>query len=107
MIEVTKHQLALQDLLEKLPNYNTAYAEKELSNILEEYRSILNSLQNINEDLRRNTKGHFSEISGIEREIHNTKWAKSDKARDLAFNDARKHLESDIQALIHLIRRSQ
>ncbi len=105
MIDFKELQISLSDLLSKLPNYNSAYAEEELSYILTNYKKILDTVHNINENLKRNTNLYYSEISSLESEIHNSKWGKSTKSKNDSFNSARNGLESDIQALLSLIDR--
>jgi hypothetical protein len=91
-------------LIEGLPNYNSNYGGHELSGILSQYKSILDAVNQTNEDYKRNTNLYYTEISGIELGISQSHYAKSQKRKDEAFSDARNGLKSDIEALANLIK---
>lgn len=91
-------------LVDNLPHYNSNYAGHELSGILSQYKSILDAVNQTNEDYKRNTKLYYTEIWGIEVSISQSSDAKSQKRKNEGFSDARNGLKSDIEALAHLIK---
>lgn len=91
-------------LIENLPHYNSDYARHELPGILSQYKSILDVVNQTNEDYKRNTNLYYTEIWSIEFSISQSQDAKSQKRRDGAFSVARNGLKSDIEALAHLIK---
>ena len=97
------HHDKLLLLIDRLPQYNTPRGVDELSNIFLEYKSILDIVNNTDDNLKRNTSLYYSEITNIEFNIKQSQYAKSKKQKDLAFNDAVSGLKSDIGALATLI----
>ena len=91
-------------LLDIFPRHNSLSSANELSNILREYKSILDTVNKTSEDYKRNTNMYYTEISDIEFDIKQSQQAKSQRQKQESFNDAINHLRDDISALASLIK---
>lgn len=99
-----QHYDKLLTLIDQLPRHNTSYGVDNISNILFQYKSILDAVNQTDDDYKRNTNLHYSEIGGIEHNIHQSQYARSQRQKDQAFSDAVSGLQSDIDALARLIK---
>lgn len=98
-----QHYDKLLSLINQLPRHNSSRSVGELSTIFSNYKSILNSVNQTDDDYRRNTKSYYEEISRIQSDIQGAQKGKSQKQKDKAFFDAISGLELDIEALADLI----
>lgn len=89
-------------LLSRLPDYNISKTRNELSKILTEFIAILEII-NKGGGYRRKTNRYYTEISNIEKKIHNAKEAKSEFEKDHAFLEALETLKTNIKELAALI----
>jgi hypothetical protein len=94
----------LLSLIDQLPRHNTSYGVDKISNILSQYKSILDAVNQTDDDYQRNTNLYYSEIRGIEHNIHQSQYARSQRQKEQAFSDAVSGLQSDIDALARLIK---
>lgn len=94
----------LLELTKTLPVNNSITEAKRLSGILDKYKTILETVNQSSEELKRQTNLYYTEISRIENDINNSIVAKSKRQRDIAFYDAVKGLRSDMTALSRLIK---
>lgn len=77
-----KYYDKLITLIESLPQYNSIRGAHELSSILSQYKSILDAVNQTNEDYKRNTNLYYTEIGGIELSISQSQYAKSQRRKD-------------------------
>jgi hypothetical protein len=86
-------------LIDQLSGRPSSFDEGKLSTILSQYQSILRTVYETNDYYKRNTQLFFSEIDGIQKNIHQSKWASSEIKKNQALADAISGLESDIISL--------
>lgn len=99
-----QHYDKLLSLLDQLPRHNSSYGTDKLSDLLSHYKSILDTVNQTDDDYKRNTNLYYTEINGIEHNIHQSQYAKSQKQKDQSFYDAVNGLQSDMDALARLIK---
>lgn len=98
-----QHYDKLLSLINQLPRHNSSRSVGELSTIFSNYKSILNSVNQTDDDYSRNTNSYLTEISRIQSDIQGAQNGKSQKQKDKAFFDAISGLQLDIEALADLI----
>lgn len=98
-----QHHDKLLSLIKQLPQYNFPGSANELSKILSAYKSILDTVNQIDDDYERNTNPYYSEISRIQSDIQGIRSSKSQRQKDQSFSYAVSGLRSDMEALADLI----
>lgn len=91
-------------LVDSLPIHNSQRSVEQLYKIFDDYKSILNIVNETNADLKRDTDMHYSELNDIQSEIEQSKNSKSQKQKDESFRDAINHLRDDISSLAEIIK---
>ena len=94
----------LTSLLDTFPIHNSQRSADQLFKILSKYKSILDVVNKTNDDLKRNTNMHYSELDDIEFDIKQSQHANSQKQKDQSFKEAIGHLHDDISSLASLIK---
>ena len=94
----------LTALLDTFPTHNSQRGIDKLSKIFTEYKSILDVVNKTNDDLKRNTNMHYTELDDIMFDIKQSQLAKSQKQKDQSFKEAIDHLHDDISSLARLIK---
>lgn len=96
----------LTRLLECLPENNTYKSSSELNLILDKYTKVLNYLNGFNEAYKRATNIYFTGITNIRDNINQSVSANTFEEKNIAFNQAKCELKSDLYALAILIQPS-
>lgn len=95
----------LQLLLDAMPRHSSAYSREQLIRILAEFKTIQSALHHTSDDYKNKTAVYVTEVRVIEQLLktagHN---GQKRKAKDEAFNQAKRSMESLIVALAKLIR---
>ena len=101
---MTQNYDKLMLLLYSLPEYNTAITRDKLSDQISDYKSILDIVNQTNDDYNRNTNVFYSGINSMEKNLYYARQAKTEIEKDQAFMNAVKSLRSYIKALSAVIK---
>jgi hypothetical protein len=99
-----EHFNHLLSLVDSLPNFDSTRSYSELNIILREYTKTLDWVNSYNEICKRNTNVYYTDISEIRDNIQRSLSASSNNHKYIAFDEARKALKSNIEALATLIK---
>lgn len=104
---MTEELQKLDILVNSLPATDSARSYSQLNVVLSKYTSILNYINSYNEEFKRATSLYYNDIPAIRDNIEYSLYSSSPKEKTTAFLNARKELETDIQALATLIKPRQ
>jgi two-component SAPR family response regulator len=99
-----EHFNHLLSLINSLPEFDSSRSYSQLNSILSEYTKTLNAVNSYNDNYKRDTNVYYNDISEIRDNIQTSLSASSPIQKNIAFNDARKALKSNIEALATLVK---
>jgi len=100
---MTQNYDKLMVLLYSLPEYNTPSSRNKLSDQISEYKAILDTVNQTNDDYNSSTNVYYAGLNPMERNLYLAKQGKTEFEKDQAFTDVVKALKSYINALSALI----
>jgi hypothetical protein len=99
-----QHFNHLLSLINSLPDFDTTRSYSQLNSILSEYTKTLDAVNSYNDIYKRDTNVYYNDISEIRDNIQRSLSASSPNQKNIAFNEARKALKSNIEALATLVK---
>ena len=95
----------LGKLISKMPKWYGSRSLNEIQVTCREYEKILSKVNGLSDEYNRNTFYYLDELRDIKGKLSTAECGKTKKAKETAFDDARRGLLLDIEALIGLIKR--
>ncbi len=95
----------VQMLMERLPADNSETSISSFNNILIAYRKILDELSDASEDYIELLWSNYSRLRATESTMSTLYQLKKQRQKDNVFQEARREISNDLEALLKIVRR--
>lgn len=95
----------VQELMDNLPRDNQEISIAKFNTVLVAYRKILDELSDLSENYIELLWSNYSQLRTIESTMSYWYQLKTQKQKDSVFQEARREINNDLEALLGIVRR--